>query len=333
MIEKIEIKDKTVLIVDDVPGNIDILTDILKAHYSVKAAISGELALQIAEKFCPDIILLDVVMPDMDGYEVCSRLKANPETAEIPVIFVTSQNDVQEEARGFDAGAVDYITKPVSAATVLRRVSTHLSLIRTERLDSLARSAVLMLGEAGHYRDTDTGQHIWRMASYSRAIAEKSGWGEQRAVMIELAAPMHDTGKIGIPDSILQAPRKLEPDEWKIMKQHSQIGYEILSKSNNSVFIMAAEIALNHHEKWDGSGYPGGIAGTDIPEAARIVAIADVFDALTVKRPYKERWPVEKAMDSIESAAGTHFDPELIEHFTAIKDTIISIKNSMEDKL
>jgi putative two-component system response regulator len=223
---------------------------------------------------------------------------------------------------------VDYIQKPVSGPVVLRRVQTHLSLVRVDELDDLARAAIKMLGEAGHYNDPYTGEHIWRMADYSAALARAAGWSSAQVQMIELAAPTHDTGKIGIPHSILKAARALSDEEWEIMKTHSEIGYAILSKSDNPVIKMAAIIARHHHEKWDGSGYPMGLAGEEIPEAARIVAIADVFDALTTKRPYKEPWTLEETLKAMQEIAGTHLDPRLFDIFMHIMPKIISLKES-----
>jgi len=315
-----------VLLVDDDPNNLKVLQQILKDHFQLIFAINGEKALAAASEHSPDIILLDIMMPDMDGYQVCTRLKAAPATAHIPVIFVTAMGEMEDEARGFDVGAVDYIQKPVSGPIVLRRVQTHLSLVRADELDSLARAAIKMLGEAGHYNDPYTGEHIWRMAAYSAAIARAAGWKPARVEMIELASPTHDTGKIGIPHGILKAPRQLNAEEWEIMKTHSQIGYEILCKTDNPVFKMAAEIARFHHEKWDGSGYPLGLAGEAIPEAARIVAIADVFDALTTKRPYKEPWSIEETLKVMKQSAGSHLDPHLLPIFLAIMPEILGIK-------
>jgi len=293
-------KLKSILVVDDTPENLDVVTGVLMPTYKVIAAINGKMALKLAESKKPDLILLDIMMPEIDGYEVCEKLKANPNTA--------------------------HITKPISPPTLIRRVQTHLSLVRIDELDDLARSAIRMLGEAGHFNDTDTGQHIWRMAAYSRALAEAAGWSVEQTEMLELAAPMHDTGKIGIPDGVLKAPRKLEPDEWKIMMTHSQIGHDILKVSSNAVFKLAADIALGHHEKWDGSGYPNGLKGEETPQAARIAAIADVFDALTMKRPYKEPWTTQAAMEEIKKSAGSHLDPKLVDLFLSIEDQIIQIK-------
>jgi len=319
-----------ILIVDNEPNNLKLLQQILKESYKLIFASNGEKALQAASTHHPDLILLDIMMPDMSGYQVCEKLKANSKTEDIPVIFVTAMGDQEDETHGFDVGAVDYIQKPVSGPIVLSRVQTHLSLVRSKDLEALVKASILMLGEAGHYNDTDTGEHIWRMAAYSAAISRAAGWSMHQSEMLELAAPMHDTGKIGIPDEVLKAPRKLTADEWVVMKSHSQIGYDILSQSQNTIFLMAAEIALGHHEKWDGSGYPNGLVGEAIPESARIVAIADVFDALTMKRPYKEAWSIEKALDVIEQDAGTHFDPRLAKLFFEIMPEIIEIKEKWE---
>jgi putative two-component system response regulator len=315
-----------ILIVDDEPINLAILRDILDKQYDVVFARSGAEALEAVAKHRPALILLDVQMPGMNGYEVCLRLKASATTEDIPVIFVTTLGSDWQEEAGFAAGCVDYITKPVSASVVHARVRTHLSLISAQRLEGAYRDAVFMLGEAGHFNDTDTGVHIWRMAAYSRALAEAAEWPRERVELIELAAPMHDTGKIGIPDAILKKPTMLNAAEWMVMRNHSRIGYEILKKSDAPVFQLAAEVALYHHEKWDGSGYPCGLAGTAIPEAARIVAVADVFDALTMKRPYKPAWPLEQALAYLDAGAGVHFDPAMIDLFRRITPRILAIK-------
>lgn len=315
-----------ILIVDDEPINLARLRDILDDRYDLVFARNGKEALAAVAKHRPALILLDVRMPEMDGYEVCRQLKGCEETEDIPIIFVTSLEGEWHEEAGFMAGCVDYITKPVSPPVVHARVRTHLSLVRAKRLEGAYRDAIFMLGEAGHYNDTDTGLHIWRMAAYSRTLAEAAGWPKERIDLIELAAPMHDTGKIGIPDAILKKPATLDAVERKIMNEHARIGYDILSKSRAPVFRLAAEVALNHHEKWDGSGYPAGLAGSAIPESARIVAIADVFDALIVKRPYKPAWPLEQVLGYLQEGAGRHFDPTLLATFLQILPQILSIK-------
>lgn len=189
-----------------------------------------------------------------------------------------------------------------------------------------------MLGEAGHFNDNDTGVHIWRMAAYSRTLAKSWGWNEHQSELLELAAAMHDMGKIGVPDAVLRKPGKLDPDEWAVMQSHTRVGYEILSKSDAPLFRMAAEIALRHHEKWDGSGYPDGLAGKDIPESARIVIIADVFDALSMTRPYKQPWPLDDILRYMREQSGLQFDPELLEHFLGILPAILDIQKQWNGK-
>lgn len=322
---------KKILLVDDEPNNLNLLKQILGPHYSLLFATNGTRAIEAAQRHLPDLVLLDIMMPGMNGYEVCSRLKSNKSTTDIPIIFVTAMTEIDDETKGFDVGGVDYILKPISAGIVLRRVDTHLSLVKAQELEQSYRDAISMLGEAGHYNDEDTGLHIWRMAAYARELAIAAGWSDSRAVTLELAASMHDTGKIGISTEILSAPRKLTDDEWAVMKTHCQIGSNILSMSKSPVFQMAAEIALGHHEKWDGSGYPRQLSGKDIPESARIVAIVDVFDALVCKRPYKQPWTVDDSIAEMSKSIGTHFDPELFDLFIKSMPQIIDLKEQWSD--
>lgn len=320
------------LIVDDEPANLALLRRILEPEYKLMFARNGVDALELAFKHHPGLVLLDIQMPGMDGYAVCRALKANPPTESIPVIFVTSLSELGDEMVGFEAGCVDYLTKPVSGGIVRARVRTHLSLVQAKQLEKSHRDALSMLGKAGHYNDSDTGLHIWRMAAYARRLAMAVGWPHDRCGLLELAAPMHDTGKIGIPDAVLRKPYALDAGEWVIMRAHCRIGYEILSSSDASIFRLAAEIALHHHEKWDGTGYPMGLVGEAIPESARIVAVADVFDALTTKRPYKEVWPVEKAMAALREGSGRHFQPSLVEAFEECLVDMIGIKADWNDR-
>lgn len=335
---------QTILIVDDESNNIKLLSQILRDKYRIRIALSGEEAFKrVLIEPAAEIILLDIMMPGMNGYEVCRKLKADPRSASIPVIFVSAKSEIEDETYGFEVGAVDYISKPVSIPIVQARISTHLTLAnqklacetlvqkRTEELLITQKASISMLGEAGHYNDTDTGVHIWRMAAYTRILAQAAGWSVEDADRLELAAPMHDTGKIGIPDSILKAPRKLTPEEWKIMKSHSGIGYSILSKSKTALFELAAEVALYHHERWDGSGYPKGLLKESIPPSAQIVAIADVFDALTTNRAYKKAWPIEDAFREIDNNSGSHFNPDLVKEFLELESLIISAKNKWDD--
>lgn len=315
-----------ILCADDEPYNLGILRMALKEKHSLVFARSGQETLQAVDKHRPALILLDVQMPDMNGYEVCSQLKSNKRTQDIPIIFVTGMTQEIDEKAGFDAGAVDYITKPISVPIVQARVRTHLSLVKADKLQNSYHDAIHMLGKAGHYNDTDTGVHIWRMAAYSRALAERVGWDKERCNLLELAAPMHDTGKIGIPDAVLKKPGKLTDDEWIIMKTHTSIGHGILKQSNAPLFQLAGEIALSHHEKWDGTGYPHGLSGEATPESARIVAVADVFDALSMKRPYKEAWPLDQTLDFLKKSAGSHLEARLVEAFMDILPAIVNIK-------
>lgn len=322
---------KKILIVDDEPNNLEILNQILNQDYELLFSLNGELAKEAAIKHQPDLILLDVTMPVISGFDVCQWLKQHPITQHIPVIFVTALTNVEDEIKGFRLGAADYIHKPFSAPIVKRRVQTHLLLVHQDELKRSYRETVYMLGLAGHYNDNDTGVHIWRMAEYSRHIALELGWDKEKADLLELAAPLHDTGKIGIPDSILKAPRKLEDHEWKIMKTHTTIGYEILNKGHCELMKMAAEIALCHHEKWDGTGYPKGLAGASIPEPAQIVAVADVFDALSTARAYKHAWSLDDSINFIKAQSGKHFNPIAVEAFLSKLPAILSSREHWTD--
>jgi putative two-component system response regulator len=319
-------KTGPLLIVDDEPHNLAVMRQILSADYRLVFANSGSDALAAVRRHQPALILLDIQMPGMSGYEVCQALKADAFSEGIPVIFVTAMSDVGHEAEGFAMGAVDYIVKPVYPAIVLARVRAQLSLVRSTVLEQSYRDAISMLGEAAHFNDTDTGAHIWRMAAYAAALAKQSGWDSEDCQRLELAAPMHDTGKLGVPQSILQKPGPLNAQEWEIMKTHPLVGHDILSRSASPVFQLAADIALQHHERWDGSGYPHGLQGEAIAEAARMVAIVDVFDALTMKRPYKDAWPLEQVTSHMVAGRGQHFDPRLLDLFFSILPEIERIQ-------
>ena len=334
----------SILLVDDVADNIDILHEVLRPYYHTRVALNGEKALAIATSAAqPDLILLDVMMPGLSGYDVCERLKANPDTRDIPVIFVTAMSEVEDEQRGLALGAVDYITKPISPPLVLARVRTHLALYdqhrelmrlvqeRTAQLYGTRQQIIYRLGRAAEFRDNETGNHILRMSHFSRLIAREAGLGEASVELIFNASPMHDVGKIGIPDRILLKPGKLDADEWAMMQKHSEIGAEIIGEHDDELLQMARLIALHHHEKWDGSGYPAGLAGEDIPLPARIVALADVFDALTSARPYKTAWPVDRALAFIEEQAGTHFDPGLLPAFHQALPQMLAIREQFND--
>jgi putative two-component system response regulator len=335
----------TILVVDDVPENIDILSGILKDAYRVRAATNGPSALTLIRKSPPDLILLDIMMPGMDGYEVCRQLKAEHASRKIPVIFVTAMGEVEDESRGFAVGCVDYITKPVSPPIVLHRVKTHLALYdqnrgleaqvqeRTVELEQTRLQVIHRLGRASEYRDNETGMHVIRMSHYAYSIGIASGLSLDEAALLLNAAPMHDVGKIGIPDSILIKPGKLSIEEWAQMRRHCEYGASIIGDYAHPLFQTSRVIALTHHEKWNGEGYPYGLKGEAIPLFGRIVALADVFDALTNVRPYKEAWSVEAALAWISSQRGEHFDPELTDAFLSIMPNILEFMRKYAEDL
>lgn len=333
-----------VLVVDDVPDNIDVIGGILRPEYDVKVALNGEKALKIARtEPRPNLILLDIMMPGMDGYAVCAQLKEDPATSDIPIIFVTARDETSDETHGFELGAVDYITKPVNPAVVEARVRTHLALYdqnrellkavakRTQELHETRMKVIQRLGRAAEYRDKETGFHVIRMSHYARLIAQAYGGNEQWVETVFNAAPMHDVGKIGIPDGILLKPGKLAPHEYTLMQQHPLFGAEIIGNDDNPLLQISRNIALTHHERWDGTGYPQGLKGTEIPLEGRIVAIADVFDALTSRRPYKTPWSVEDAIAYIVENSGKHFEPQLVDIFQSVIPEILEIKKRYTD--
>lgn len=301
-----------ILVVDDEPTNLRVLKQVLQEQYRLMFARSGQEALELVQRDTPQLILLDIMMPGMTGYEVCRLLKADPRTASIPVIFVTALQDELDETTGFEVGAVDYITKPISPAIVRARVHTHLSLVHADELKRSRLQVVERLGRAAEYKDNETGLHVKRMSHYAQLIALAAGCDPIWAEELLHAAPMHDIGKIGIADSVLLKPGRLDDAEMAAMRLHARIGAEIIGDCDSTLLQLAKEVALYHHEKWDGTGYPEGLVAEAIPLSARIVALADVFDALTSKRPYKDAWPVAEAMEYIKSQQGLHFDPMLV---------------------
>ncbi len=330
---------QTILIVDDVPANIKLLTERLKSEYEICFATNGPDALEIINSDNPpDLVLLDIMMPDMDGYEVCARIKENRCTQNIPVVFITAQAEGHYETKGFEIGAVDYIIKPFNHEIVRTRVRTHISLKnarealenkkntlkekvkeRTRELEETQIEIVERLGLAAEFRDEETGNHVKRMSEYCRLLGRASGYMPEECDVLALSSTLHDVGKIGIPDNILLKPDKLTKDEWEIMKSHTTIGAQLLAGSKSKFLSLAESIALTHHEKWDGTGYPHGVKGEKISREGRITCICDVFDALISRRPYKEAWPIEKAIDEISNNAGTHFDPELVRLFLELE--------------
>jgi putative two-component system response regulator len=346
-----------ILVVDDTPENIHVLRAML-AEYHVTVALSGQQALELLKRGpFPNLILLDVMMPGMDGFELCAEIKKNPGVAAIPVIFVTAMAERESDGRGFAVGGVDYITKPISAPVLRARVATHVALARAQKTlqvkaDSLEElvalrtlqvrqaydqvrhasvETVLRLSQAAEFKDEDTGTHVLRMSRYCASVARKLDYPEHQVELLLHASPMHDIGKIGIPDRILLKPGKLTADEWAIMKQHTTIGAKILAGSNSEVVRMGETIASSHHEKWDGTGYPRGLKGDDIPWPGLIAAIGDVFDALTSRRPYKDAFSVEKAFQILREGRGSHFAPDVVDAFFAVESEILETKAHYQD--
>ncbi|MBB1487389.1 HD-GYP domain-containing protein [Oceanospirillum sediminis] len=334
----------TVLIVDDTPMNISVLVGLLKPDYRTVVAKDGEQALnRVFNGTVPDLILLDIMMPGIDGYEVCRQLKADPRTKNIPVIFISAMSDIGDEEKGLELGAVDYITKPISPPIVKARIRTHLAaamqkqslmhevMLRTQELDKSRKELIRRLGLAAEYKDNETGLHVQRMAEYTRLIALELGFSEEDADTLASAAPMHDIGKLGIPDQILCKPGRLTEDEFEVIKSHPAIGGRILDNPDSELLKVAREVALYHHEKWDGSGYPHGLKGDDIPLVARIAALADVFDALVSVRPYKKAWSVEDALNLFEEQKGKHFDPQIVEAFQRVLPAVLEVKERLAE--
>lgn len=329
----------TILIVDNCVKNINGLNGILQDRYETRTAFSGAQAIKIAtETDPPDLILLAIRMPGMDGYEVCRKLKGHFASRRIPVLFLTTRDESDDEALGFAAGVADFIGKPWSPSVVLARIETHLMLYdqsrmlenrvreRTAELYESRLQLVRRLCRAAEYKDNETGTHVMRMSHYCKLIGSAAGLSEAEADMLLNVAPMHDIGKIGIPDRILQKPGKLDESDWRIMRRHPEIGAEIIGEHSSELLSMARLVALTHHERWDGQGYPNGLKGEEIPLVGRIVAVADVFDALTSERPYKKPWSIPETMKFIKEKSGEIFDPKLVESFLGILPQILGIK-------
>lgn len=341
------IRQARILMVDDEPVNLKLLEKMLSTDgYANIHTLTDSREVQATyEREHFDLILLDINMPHLNGFEVMEGLKRVESDGYLPVLVLTAQSDRETRLRALEAGARDFLCKPLDRAEVLNRIRNILEVrllhndardqnrileekvqARTRELYDTQLEVIRRLGRAAEYRDNETGLHIIRMSKFSQMMGEKTGMSERDTEMLLNASPMHDIGKIGIPDSILLKPGKLDAEEWKTMQTHTSIGAEILSGHSSPLLIMAREIALTHHEKWDGSGYPEGRSGTDIPLVGRIVAVADVFDALTSERPYKKAWPVEEAVSYIDEQAGKHFDPDLVAVFHEVLNDILAIK-------
>ncbi len=361
-----ELEDCTVLVVDDTEANVDILVDALGDLYDVSVAMDGESAMETVAEEPPDIILLDIMMPGMDGYEVCGRLKSDPATAKIPVIFLTAMTEIENKTKGFQLGAVDYITKPFEVMEVQARLKTHLSLVMAsrelemqneileikvqERTLELAQTqdvTIFGLATLAETRDNETGGHILRTQRYVRALAQHLAQNPKYADLLDQgtidlffkSAPLHDIGKVGVPDVILLKPGKLTEEEFEIMKTHAELGYQALVKAEEAFKLdtkpnflaHARDIAYTHHEKWNGLGYPQGLKGEDIPLSGRIMAVADVYDALVCKRVYKPAFPHDKTAAIIKEDSGSHFDPDVVEAFVAQENEFKRIASEFED--
>jgi len=359
------VDQQSVLVVDDTPENLVLLHNLLKDRYHTKVANSGERALAVATAApVPDLILLDVDMPGMTGFEVCKRLKNDSRTSHVPVIFLTARAEVEDEQRGFDAGGVDYVIKPISPPVVLARVRTHLRLkgvadflkdknaflrseveARTRDVQVIQDVTIMAMASLAETRDNETGNHIRRTQHYVRALARKlkphprfrAALDNETIELLFKSAPLHDIGKVGIPDRILLKPGKLTVEEFEVMKTHTTLGRdailaaEKLLDTPSSFLRFAREIAHYHQEKWDGSGYPDGLAGDRIPISARLMALADVYDALISKRVYKPAFPHSKAVEIIREGRGSHFDPDVTDAFLGIADSFQAIAERFTD--
>ena len=356
---------KTILVIDDTAFNLTLMSGVLKKWYTVKEAASGAEALQqLQTDPLPDLILLDIMMPLMDGYEVCRRLKADPATAAIPVIFLTANVSSEDEEKGFELGAVDYITKPIKQKVVLARIKTHIALQaaanfledkaqylesevarRSREIEAIQDVTILAMASLAETRDNETGNHIRRTQLYVFTLAEKlkthprfaNFLTEHTIKLLFKSVPLHDIGKVGIPDRILLKPGKLTPEEFEIMKTHTTLGRDAIVTAERRLGVnvdflsYAKEVAYSHQEKWNGSGYPEGLAGDAIPISARLMAVGDVYDALISRRPYKEPMPHNQAVQLIIDGRGTHFDPDIVDAFIALQDNFLAISQQYAD--
>ncbi len=342
---------REILIVDDRRENLLLLSRFLETEgYRVRMAVNGDMALMSIARRTPDLILLDIRMPGLDGYTVARKLKKNPVMASIPVIFISAQDDVEAKMKAFEAGGVDFITKPFANQEVVARVRTHLQLIDYQKnlerrvdeglaeirklnreLELTQNEMIVSLGALMETRDNETGRHVVRVAEYSRRLAELYGLDAETIDLIHVAAPFHDAGKVAIPDHILNKTGRFSPEEWEIMKTHALRGWEIFRHSKRPVLKMAATIARQHHERWDGSGYPDGLKGKEISIAGRIVILADVFDALSHERSYKEAWPMDRTLEYIQNQRESMFDPGITDLFTDNLADFLAIRASLKD--
>jgi len=351
MIEQL-LEQAHIFVVDDEPANLRLLEKMLSNQGYPQPVLIQD-PREVLDRYRenrPDLILLDINMPHLDGYQVMAQLRELNDPLLPPIVVLTAQNNRDYLLQALAAGARDFITKPFDRAELVMRVGNLLNAhlnhrmvydqrdvleelvrARTEMLNQTRLLVVRRLGRAAEYRDNETGLHIIRMSQSSALLARSMGWNEADVELMLHASPMHDVGKIGIPDAVLLKPGKLDPHEWEIMKTHATIGADILENDDFALMRLAREIALNHHEKWDGSGYPHGSAGEAIPQSGRIVAVADVFDALTSSRPYKKAWSVDDSVAYVMDNAGKHFDPEVVLHFQQCLPEILAIRERYKE--
>jgi two-component system response regulator RpfG len=342
-----------VMVVDDQSTGRAILEQVVRGldeRVQVEGFMRPVDAVVWAARNVADLVLVDYMMPEMDGIEFVQRLRKLPGYEHVPIVMVTVHDDRKVRYAALDAGITDFLTKPVDARECLARCRNLLTLRRqqlaledrrrhlehmvddaTREVREREKETLLRLARAGEFRDEETGFHLIRMARYSRLVAGALGLSADEAETIELAAPLHDIGKIGIPDQILLKSQRLDAAEWEVMRRHPVIGHDILKGSASKYVRMGALIALGHHEKYDGSGYPNGLEGDHIPLCARIVAVADVYDALTSVRPYKEAWPADKALDWVAAQAGRHFDPRMVEAFLGSKAEVLKVQGEWRE--
>jgi len=341
-----------VLIVDDTEINLILFGALVKKLDDCRAHVFADSreALAWVTENVPDLIIVDYMMPELDGIEFIRLVRAMPGRQLVPILMITANDQKQIRYSALDVGANDFLTKPIDKVEFLARARNMLNLNQarkhmadhaswlsdevrkaTQEIVKRERETVFRLSKAAEYRDPETGAHILRMAHYSMLIARELGLSEEDQQLLLEAAPMHDIGKVGIADKILLKPGRLTPEEFEVMKQHAMFGYELLRGSTSHLLQAAAEIAKGHHEKFDGSGYPYGIAGDAIPIFSRIVAVADVFDALTSERPYKKAWEVEDAVAFLNSGSGTHFDPACVKAFLGVWDEVERVRNKYQE--
>lgn len=363
-------KTATIMIVDDEPINIKVVRKYLReeGYQHFITTTQSSQANEIIRRELPDVVLLDIIMPQVSGLEILKTMRGDTRLQHIPVLILTASGETEVKLKALELGVTDFLTKPVEVSELLLRVRNALLIkahhdhlanysvqleqqvrLRTAELIVSRQEVIRCLARAAEYRDHDTGNHVVRVGRFAAIIARQLGFDQERLELLEQAAMLHDVGKIGIPDAILLKPGKLDCREWEMMQNHCKFGGNIIQGMPDDelqsglddmelpnwcvspVLMMASTIARTHHEKWDGSGYPSGFAGENIPIEGRITAVADVFDALSSRRPYKPSFPRTKCLAILEEGRGTHFDPKVLDAFFACIDQIIAVQNELAD--